>query len=411
MHVRYLLLLVVCAGLARPAAAEGGWKLLGQVDLVGGQYFFQNSAGSANGYADADLQLARSLSSRSGFYLTGRSVYTGFKQVNELAGGGTLFQQSIDNGLGFKWIQRYEGGWSLKPRVGARNQLFRETKDEDWGKGLYDFWRYEAGVALERKTRLGLSIPWTYQFSYDLYYTRYARFKSLATSYGAELSAPDPGSRLLDAVTHQLGYRSDFDFPGFLSASALYTVSLVDFTDQKVVNVKGDYLNSQRSDVYQNLGLGAHKRLEDWDFLGRVRPVVGLDLGAASLVSNQNHFDTDPQRMKFIGAYYDYWELRAGPNASLTFIEPMLALRAGYQFAARFYTGRLAQDAEGAYLGSKLTQNTQSVYLEASYPIWRGLGVKTRGVYSRTSSNTAYEQTYRYNYYDYNYFAGIEWKL
>ncbi|MEK7383600.1 MAG: hypothetical protein AAB262_10005, partial [Elusimicrobiota bacterium] len=79
--------------------------------------------------------------------------------------------------MGAKWVQRWDAGWSFKPRLGVKSGLFRETKDEDWGKGLYDFNRYEAGVGLERKTRWGQSIPWTWQLSYDFYYTNYIRFK------------------------------------------------------------------------------------------------------------------------------------------------------------------------------------------------------------------------------------------
>ena len=59
----------------------------------------------------------------------------------ELAGGGTLFQQSANGSLGAKWVKRFDGGWSLKPRVGLRQEFFRETVDEKWGRGLYDFQR------------------------------------------------------------------------------------------------------------------------------------------------------------------------------------------------------------------------------------------------------------------------------
>lgn len=408
--IRIIILAVLAAVLPRPGRAQS-WKLMGRADLMAGQYFFQKTAGSVNGYTDVDLQVARSISSKSGFYVSGRSMYTGFKQVNELAGGGTLFQQSMDNSLGFKWMERFADGWSLKPRAGVRNQLFRETKDESWGNGLYDLWRYEAGAALERKTRWGMSVPWTYQFSYDLYYTRYQRFKTLASKYGAEISAPNPGSRTLDTVSHQLAYRSDWDLPGFTSAYLFYSLSMINFVDQKVVNSRGEYLNAKRSDIYQSLSLGGSKRLLDMQALGRVRPVLGMGVSFSDLISNQNHLDTDPARMKFVGAYYDYWEFHLSPNASVTFLKPMLTLRSGYDFAARFYTGRVSQNSDGAYTGTKLTQKTHGVFLEAAYPIWGGLDLKARGQWSRSLANTGYEQTYNYNYYDYNYFAGIEWKL
>ena len=82
-----LLLLAASRASAQQAAAQQpGWKLQGDVDLMAGQYFFNSSAGSLNGYANADLQLLRSLSSEAGFYLSAKSTYSGFKQVDELAG-------------------------------------------------------------------------------------------------------------------------------------------------------------------------------------------------------------------------------------------------------------------------------------------------------------------------------------
>jgi len=401
--------LLLCSS---PSPAQSSpWRLQGDIDLMAGQYFFNGSAGSINGYMSADLQLMRPQSSDSGFYFTGRSAYTGFKQVNELAGGGTLFQQSLDNVVGAKWIKRFDGGYSLKPRLGVHSQLFRETVDESWGKGLYDLWRYEAGVVLERKTRLGLGVPWTYQFSLDLYYTRYTRFKSLATQFGTELAAPNPGSRILDTVTTQLGYRSEFELPNFVSAWVFYSISFVNFTDQKVVQTQGQYLNVLRTDAYQSLSLGASKRLGDWQALGRVRPNLGLRVTLADLFSNQNHFDADPSRLRFIGAYYDYWEARIAPNMGATFLGTMTSLRAGCELAARYYTGRLSQNSDGSYQGRKLHQISETVFFEAAQPIGRGLEAKARGSWSNTSANTSFEQTYQYNYHDYNYFVGLGWKF
>ena len=353
-----LFLLPSCAG-------AKGFELQGKLDLFGGQYFFESQSGAVNGYGLFDMQLAKSYSSSSGFFISARSAYTGFKQVNELAGGGTLFQQSLDSSLGFKWIKRYEGGFSLKPRVGIKNQLFRETKDEKWGKGLYDFTRYEGGLTLERKTRLGLSTPWIYQLSWDAYYTRYTRFKSLASQYGQELAAPNPGSRTLDTLTHQFSWDNEFDLPNFVKADLFFALSMIDYQDQKVINSEGRYLSSKRSDAYQALNFGLSKRYNDIDILGRIRPVLGISFGLSNLISNQSHLDTDPAHLKFIRAYYDYWETRAAPNAQFTFIGSGLITRLGYEFAMRRYSGRLEQKSDGAYTSKLLGQYSSSFSFEA----------------------------------------------
>ena len=407
--MKYLVIaLLICV--PRMADAKGV-EVSGKLDLFGGQYFFEDQTGAFNGYGVLEAQLAKSYSSSSGFFVSARSIYTGFKQVNELAGGGTLFQQSLDDSLGAKWIKRYEGGFSLKPRIGIKSQLFRETKDEKWGKGLYDFTRYEAGLTLERKTRLGLSTPWLYQLSWDVYYTRYTRFKSLASQYGQELAAPDPGSRVLDTVTNQLSYDSELDLPGFMKANLFAAVSLVGYNDQKVINSAGNYLSAKRSDSYQALNLGLSKRYNDIDALGRIRPVFGMTVGLANLFSNQNHLDTDPKHLRFISAYYDYFETRLAPNAQFTFISSGLILRLGYEFAVRNYTDRLAQESDGVYTERKLAQYSNSVSLEAAYPLTHSLDLKLQANWAASRSNNRYEQVYRYNYESSMYFTGLEWRF
>jgi hypothetical protein len=404
--------LIIVSLLCAPWIADAkGVEVTGKLDLYGGQYFFGSRSGAFNGYGILDAQLAKSYSTSSGLIVSARSVYTGFKQVNELSGGGTLFQQSLDDSIGAKWIKRYEGGYSLKPRIGVKNELFRETKDEKWGEGLYDFNRYEAGLTLERKTRLGLSTPWTYQFSWDFYDTRYTRFKSLASQYGQELAAPNPGSRVLDTFTNQFSYDSELDLPGFMKAEIFAAVSLVDYPDQRVINSAGAYLSSKRSDSYQALNLGLSKRLNDLDALGRIRPVLGLTAGLANLFSNQNHLDTDPKHLKYIGSYYDYLETRLAPNAQFSFISSGLVLRLGYEFAVRRYTDRLAQKADGTYTQSRLSQYSSSASLEAAYPLAHSLDLKLQGNWAASYSNNRYEQVYRYNYESSMYFAGLEWRF
>ena len=397
--------------LAPVYSAAGGFDLTGKLDLFGGQYFFESQSGAVNGYGVFDAQLAKSYSSSAGLIVSARSVYTGFKQVNELSGGGTLFQQSMDNSLGVKWLQRYEGGYSLKPRVGVKNQLFRETKDEKWGKGLYDFNRYEGGLTLEHKTRWGLSTPWIWQLSWDAYYTRYTRFKSLASQYGQELAAPNPGSRVLDTLTNQFSYDTELDLPGFMKADLLASVAIIGYQDQKVINSEGRYLSSKRSDSYAALNLGVSKRYNDIAALGQVRPVLGVNFGFANLISNQNHLDTDPKHLKFIGSFYDYSEVRLAPNAQFTFIACGLVTRLSYEFALRSYSERLAQKADGTYSSGRLAQYSNSVNFEASYPVYRSLDAKLQGSWAASRSNNRYEQVYRYNYNSSSYFAGLEWRF
>ncbi|MHB2026404.1 MAG: hypothetical protein ACYCPQ_07165 [Elusimicrobiota bacterium] len=424
----YPFLFCFCAAAFLPslAAAQAdplGWSFLGDTTLAAGQYFFNNSAGSVNGYADADFQESKSFSTASGFYLSEHTVYSGFKQVDDLAGGGTLFQQSLDNTVGATYIRRFENGYSVKPSVEAEAQLFRETTDESWGGGLYDYYRGSAGVTLEHKTRWSLSIPWTWQLSYDFYYTHYPHFQALASQFGSALATPDQGSYLLDSITNQVSYRSDFDLPGFASAWIFYSMDLAEFPDQNLVNSQDQYLSATRSDAYQSLSAGYSKRFLDiqkkslhvlgrkFAILPRTRPTLSLSAAFDNLVSNQNNFDTDPSHLQYEGGYFNYWEPHISPAVSLEFLPSRATLSCSYDFAYREYPGRLAQFADGTYTAQRLHQYIHSMVIEADYPIWKSLSFTARGIWSDYISNTQFQQTYVYDYVSMVYYGGIEWKL
>ena len=196
-----------------------------------------------------------------------------------------------------------------------------------------------------------------------------------------------------------------------MKADLFFSLSFIDFRDQKVINSDGKYLSSDRSDSFQTLGFGLSKRLNDTAFLGGLRPVLGADLALSNLISNQNHLDTDPKHLRYIGGFYDYWETRISPNAQFTFLARRATVRLNYEFDMRQYTGRLAQHSDGTYTGKKLSQFSHGLGLEFAWPLADALDLKVQGNWSSSSSNNRYEQVYRYNYNSAMYFAGLEWRI
>jgi hypothetical protein len=383
----------------------------GHLSLFAGQFFFEKNAGSINGYADFGMSLSKSYSADAGFVADLSATYTGFKQVNELVGGGTLFQQSFDAGGSVKWLRLLDSGAELKPRLGFKYEFFRDTNDESWGKGLYDYWRAEAGIGWEKKTRLGFSTDLTSNVAYDFYYTAYPNYVSLGSQFGTEVGAPNPGTKVLDNYSHNISYRGDFAFPGGRSAYALAMLSLAQYPYQRLVNSNDAYESTLRHDLDYHLTLGGTQRLSDWQSMGRLRPFVTLSIGADRQASNQNHFDPDPSRLKFIDGFYDYDQIRAGPTFTLMSLQTRATLDLSYQLAYRRYTGRLTQDATGLYNDSLMHQAVHTVALAFAYPIGRGLELQARANWARAVSNTDYQAAYVYDYTSYNYFGVATWKF
>jgi hypothetical protein len=383
----------------------------GHLSLFAGQFFFQHNAGSLNGYADFGMNLSKSYSADAGFVADFSAVYTGFKQVNELVGGGTLFQQSFDAGGSVKWLRRLDSGGEIKPRLGFKYEFFRDTNDETWGKGLYDYWRAEAGIGWEKKTRLGFSTDLTSNLAYDFYYTSFPNYTSLGSQFGTELGAPNPGTKVLDNYSHNISYRGDLAFPGGRSAYVLAMLSLAQYPYQRLVDSNDAYESTLRHDLDYHLTLGGTQRLTDWQSLGRVRPFVTLSIGADRQSSNQNHFDPDPTRLKFIDGYYDYTQVHAGPTITLQSLQTRATLDLSYQLSYRRYSGRLTQNAAGDYNDSLMHQTVHTVALAFAYPLGRGLELQARANWAQALSNTDYQATYVYDYSTYNYFGGASWKF
>src|SRR5580658_1170962 len=117
--------------------------------LLGGQYFY-NGADHSFG-AVASLLAAPYMKFNDQWSLVPlySGNYNGTQQVQDLIGGGTLFQESQDHTASLKLIRSFEDGWKIKAIGSYSAQFLRETTDENWGDGLYDNRRASGGAETE----------------------------------------------------------------------------------------------------------------------------------------------------------------------------------------------------------------------------------------------------------------------
>lgn len=377
-------------------------------ELLGGQFMYRGSASSFGGIAKVTGGPAFSLSEKSSLFLTYDGNYNGFKSVSDLVGGDQLFQQSMDHTARVKYKYAVSDTWSLKPSIAYTKEFFRETKDETWGKGLYDFDRLTAGVDSEWKMEL-FQRPASLVASYHFFRTTYPNFRSLGSSLGQEI-ATNPGSRTLDTLAHQLGGGGSIQLSPAWTLSSSYDLTFRSFVDQKIINSDAQYGTNNRLDIVNGLGIGASfvpQREWTMPMLGtKLRGGMELGYHVEYLQSNQNHFDTDPSLNFFNEAFYDYLDNSISATFS-AFFANKAQVSFGYNLDFRSYLKRHVQDANGQYLAPTLNQTTHILSLTASYPIAKGFSWKIAGHWQKSESNMAFERTYRYNYGAAQYFAGV----
>src|SRR5579871_471916 len=108
--------------------------------------------------------------------------YNGTKQVTDLIGGGTLFQESQDHTGSLKLIRSFDNGLKLKAIGSYGAQFLRETTDESWGNGLYDNRRTSGGAEAEWSWAKDQSV----RLAYDYYAIRFPNYTSLESQGDAE---------------------------------------------------------------------------------------------------------------------------------------------------------------------------------------------------------------------------------
>jgi len=374
------------------------------VSLLGGKYYLDSSAAAFNGRFDAFISPALQLGENHDLIPVYSGDYSGTQDIQELAGGGVLTRQRQTHTFSLKYIYTDEFN-KYKPRISYSKAMIRETKDEKWGDGLFDYSTLSMGFDAEQERPHG-----TFVESYDFYRVKYPNYSTLLsqsqtvidTATFNELSA-NAGTNTLDNVNHRLGFTYSW-FPDPALMKAGYDITYRRYADQAIVSQPAAgtpfFKSDKRSDLVQNWSLYVSRALKPLQLSAQAR--------FGWLSSNQNSFDS--ARTKYIKDYYSYVDFDFTP--SMTFM-----LKDGTQFTfgldwrRLYYLGRLKQDTSGNYGDTKINQTFWVSSISARYPVFDRFFARAAYNYQVSSSNMRYEANYRYNYRASTYLAGLEWEF
>ena len=380
----------------------GSWVLMpvASLSLLGGQYFLGGTAANFGGRADAYVSPVVRIDEQQSLVPVYSGNYSGTQDIQELAGGSVLTRQRQSHTLSLAYAYQRDFD-SIKPRLSYSKSLDKETTDETWGHGLFDTETWTAGVTGQHERWWG-----TLSESYDYYTAHYPNYSSLLSQSSGVLDpqtftelSQNSGARVLDNENHRLGL-------GFLYYAdpvawhADYDATYRRFPDQAVVDASGGFQSKRRTDWVQNLAIKAVRDLKPAQ--------VGLGLRLGALDSDQNSYDAS--RTQYIGGYYSYYEWALTPSVAVALKNGgTLYFETGV--TQRYYTGRLAQDSNGVYSGSRTNQTTWLTTLSVRYPVMKHLFFRMLASYQASNSNMRYEADYLYNYQANTYALGFEWEL
>jgi hypothetical protein len=320
-----------------------------------------------------------------------------------LAGGGTLFQDSTRHGITFKEVYTSASrAWKFKVSEGAAVEWLRETRDEKWGKGLFDNRKFSGGLEAQRD----LSQAAGGRLAYDFYQLSFPNYQSLESSQDPTLSRELAGKDVLNSQNHLVTLSGWSPFPGRMHATWSVYYNMRNFSDQPVIDATGQPTGSKRADKALALsgGLSSHP----WVMGESLKLAGDLGFSYAMNSSNQNHFDAN--KAVFLEGYYDYTEWSARPGMSAALGGTPWVLTGGLGYSQRNYAKRPTQDADGNYLTAKTRVTLVDASLGLTYPYSKNFKVRAAANISWSDSNMQYEKVFRYNYKIANYLVGFSYE-
>ncbi len=382
---------------------------IGNIDFLAGQYMIKTDATTLGGNFNFSFSPVINFSPKVALLPMIFATYRGTKDIQELVGGGTLVQEYLDIGpMSLKFLYKFDNTTKLKLKTGYKIEYLKETTDEKWQKGLFDYNRTNLGIELEKSLKEKVYGIRTY-FDYNI--TQYPNYASLITQFQTSLDtttyselSDNAGKNVLDNNSFDMGLEFSYKHNNF-NTKIYYNLGMKNFSDQKIISDIGKFTKDLRKDFSHLLDLNLSLKTPN--------TIISLSNILQYYLSNQNSYDAG--RTQYISKFYDFYQNSINPSIQLLIgtVEPKTMFVLYYDLSFRQYIERLAQDSSGNYSKDKIFQNINTIGLTLKYPLNNlisGLYIKFNTNYRTVSSNMKYERYYKYNYYVTNYFLGFTWE-
>lgn len=395
MKMKTFVAVVAAMGaLAVRAGAEVKFVPLVDVGLMGGQSFYDGRSSAFSGNFNLDLVPAVRVGERLSVLPRYSGAYVGSSLAMEIEDENYLYQDVQDHTFALQLVRKGDGGNRIRLSGGYMVEMLRETRDEEWGDGLYDFTSPfgEVELVLGLSPERGLSQAGAALRHYRM---RFPNYESLASQRGLDLM----GQEVVDSSNTRFSVFADFRAGENSVVQVRVAHEQSSYRDQRIISDTGDYSADRREDRTPEVGIELR---QGWP--GREPGVFGqvvntyLHLGAGLKFKRSNQNFYDPEVFTFIGEYYDYNRVELTPTLTFTTAPADVDLSIGYRYSSKAYPNRLTQDADGYYQDEKLKVTMHEGNAAVGYEYAKGLRFSVSGAYQSVGSTTDYHRLYSYSY-------------
>ena len=297
--------------------------------------------------------------------------------------------------------------WSLRPLFFADWVFVKETNDEDFGDGLYDYRDIGGGIESAWTLVDTKEQENTLRLGFRLFDREYPNYQSL-------LSLFDPnGTREIDEKDF-LGYKTSLSYDAISAKEWSWGLEGIlvykDFSDKQTINSNGIRTGDNREDFLNYVNAYLSRPISK-EFIFRLDGQFALNLSNLDFYDTRNTLGLGDD--SFISDYFDYYSFLVRPT--LAYVKEVekgkkFSLSLSYAFSILQYTGRLAQNRAGAYLSDEQEDTSHTFSSRVSVPITKQLSWITVGTYSINESNQEFETFYLYDYDIWSAVTGISFK-
>lgn len=395
--------------LAASASSALEWTPIAGIQALGGAHFFRGERSALSGNADAVFAPAIRWSENWSLLPSARSTYEGTRRAYDALGTATPAQERMEHKLAFRAVRADPmSRWRWKPGVSYKLSFLNETRDERWGRGLFDERMWTIGAEAEYLTRephsVRASVDW-----FDASYPNYTSLESQAATQfgGATVARELVGDRVLDRSGVRLGAAFDLPMGERVKLDAGLSTVWSRYGKQKVINEGGQFDADGRSDFLTSMTAAA-RMPHEWN--ADLKALASMTLGMAFQSSNQNGYDAS--RGKFLPRFYDYRELSVTPAVRLIVggaARAPVSVDFSLGWRRRSYGNRPAQSGAGVYDGGPLSTTEVNFSGTLTFPIVKRFSLVFSLERTSAKSNQRFERFYRYAYEATSALAGFRW--
>lgn len=334
-------------------------------------------------------------------------LYTvSFKRVREFLPqeeGPRLYSTYLAHNFNLSLRKEFKEDWFIRVTALGTWNYVKETRDEDWGDGLYDYNDVGGSVTLRHKRRTSETVE-DFTGGFEYFRREYPNFQSLISMVSP--TPPETDEKDFDGFKFSLGYENNTVYGGKFYLKPYFLLKL--FSDKHLVREDGTLdLGNKREDDQFNVDWGFRLPLTE-------RIFFSMDNNYTYNYSNIGFYDSKNTLTLaddfYVSHYYSYHSSSLFP--SLEYVHPLaedmnVRVKMGYSVLYRYYTDRNAQDQNGNYKSVNEEDLEHTIYTSLNWPVTKNIDLVTRYSYTLVRSNQKFQQYYQYNYDTYQISMGV----